>query len=157
MVRRMVTRHDGFRLTCRLQRGIFLLGRFSHCMVSKHKSFHPVSIDSTNAFDFYRAIIGPYIVSQGVAFGEAVHSDTHSDWNGLMSYISMSDDFTSAEHPSARYWLLWPGVACMLAVAFTGKVNHPNSVLNRTTVSFSKCTNSKPYQNSSANTVYSGY
>lgn len=43
-------------------------------------------------------------------------------WDGLMSYSSLSDEFASANHPSPRYWLLWPGITCMIAVSFTGKV-----------------------------------
>ncbi|KAH9990676.1 OPT oligopeptide transporter protein-domain-containing protein [Xylariaceae sp. FL0662B] len=61
-------------------------------------------------------IIGPYIVSQGIAFGE--HISSKPGWTDLMSYKSMSTEFASADHPSPRYWLLWPGVACTLAVAF---------------------------------------
>lgn len=66
----------------------------------------------------FRAIIGPYLVSRNVAFGQSVTEDPF--WAGLTSYTSMDGRFASPDHPSPRYWLLWPGVACMLAVAFTG-------------------------------------
>ncbi|KAE8333979.1 OPT oligopeptide transporter protein-domain-containing protein [Aspergillus sergii] len=59
-------------------------------------------------------IIGPYLVSHGLAFGkEAASAD------GLVSYFSLSAEFADAQHPSPRYWLLWPGVVCMIAAAFT--------------------------------------
>ncbi|KAI1078854.1 OPT oligopeptide transporter protein-domain-containing protein [Whalleya microplaca] len=61
-------------------------------------------------------IIGPYLVSRKIAFGD--HISSQPGWTGLMSYKSMSTEFASASHPSPRYWLLWPGVACTLAVAF---------------------------------------
>ncbi|PGH14929.1 OPT family oligopeptide transporter [Helicocarpus griseus UAMH5409] len=60
-------------------------------------------------------IIGPYLVSHGMAFGEPASTD--SKWSKLMSYSSLSKDFATASHPSPRYWLLWPGVICMAAVA----------------------------------------
>ncbi|KAF3482129.1 uncharacterized protein GIQ15_04888 [Arthroderma uncinatum] len=62
-------------------------------------------------------IVGPLITSHGLAFGEPASKD--SKWDGLMSYISFSKEFANATHPSPRYWLLWPGVACMIAVGFT--------------------------------------
>ncbi|KAJ5801824.1 uncharacterized protein N7518_003892 [Penicillium psychrosexuale] len=65
----------------------------------------------------YRAITGPYIVSQEMAFGSPVSSEPY--WSGLMSYTSMSSQYANSEHPSPRYWLLWPGVTCMLTVALT--------------------------------------
>ncbi|UPX18778.1 uncharacterized protein EKO05_0009069 [Ascochyta rabiei] len=61
-------------------------------------------------------VMGPYLVSRGLAFGQPVSKDPY--WSGLTSYTIMSDGFANAEHPSARYWLLWPGVVCMLTVAF---------------------------------------
>ncbi|PGH05441.1 hypothetical protein GX51_02965 [Blastomyces parvus] len=60
-------------------------------------------------------IIGPYLVSHGMAFGEPASADPK--WSGLMSYSSLSKDFATASHPSPRYWLLWPGVITMAAVA----------------------------------------
>ncbi|KFY67734.1 hypothetical protein V496_01434 [Pseudogymnoascus sp. VKM F-4515 (FW-2607)] len=65
-------------------------------------------------------IIGPILVNNGIAFGQpAVPND--QTWDGLMSYSSLSDEFASANHPSPRYWLLWPGITCMIAVSFTGR------------------------------------
>ncbi|KLJ06714.1 hypothetical protein EMPG_17791 [Blastomyces silverae] len=60
-------------------------------------------------------IIGPYLVSHGMAFGEPASAD--AKWSALMSYSSLSKDFATASHPSPRYWLLWPGVITMAAVA----------------------------------------
>ncbi|KAI0123400.1 OPT oligopeptide transporter protein-domain-containing protein [Xylariales sp. AK1849] len=62
-------------------------------------------------------IIGPYLVAKGIAFGQLV-STNEPGWSDLTSYKSMSIEFASKSHPSPRYWLLWPGVACTLAVAF---------------------------------------
>ncbi|KAG5992364.1 hypothetical protein E4U54_003668 [Claviceps lovelessii] len=64
------------------------------------------------------AVTGPYIVLREIAFGTPVTSDPY--WAGLMSYSSMTEGFASADHPSPRYWLLWPGVALMLSVSLTG-------------------------------------
>ncbi|EER44648.1 conserved hypothetical protein [Histoplasma capsulatum H143] len=63
-------------------------------------------------------IIGPYLVRHGLAFGEPASTD--SKWSSLMSYSSLSKDFATASHPSPRYWLLWPGVITMAAVALAG-------------------------------------
>lgn len=41
------------------------------------------------------------------------------DAPGLVTYQSMSAAFTTAEHPSPRYWLLWPGVLLMIVASFT--------------------------------------
>ncbi|CCF38542.1 hypothetical protein CH063_09600 [Colletotrichum higginsianum] len=61
-------------------------------------------------------LLGPYLVAHGIAFGQPV-STSEEGWAGLTSYKSMADDFASVSHPSPRYWLLWPGVICTLAVA----------------------------------------
>lgn len=66
-----------------------------------------------------RGIIGPWLVSQNMAFGTPV-STSDPKWDGLMSYLSLANEFASADHPSPRFWLLWPGVACMVAVGLTG-------------------------------------
>ena len=66
----------------------------------------------------YRGVVGPYIVSRGLAFGASASDDPK--WSGLISYNSFSKEFANSTHPSPRYWLLWPGVACMIAVGFTG-------------------------------------
>ncbi|KAK2740385.1 hypothetical protein FQN57_006125 [Myotisia sp. PD_48] len=62
-------------------------------------------------------IVGPYIESRGLAFGTPASDDPK--WEGLMSYSSFSKEFANATHPSPRYWLLWPGVACMIVVGFS--------------------------------------
>ncbi|KAM5442932.1 hypothetical protein MferCBS31731_001804 [Microsporum ferrugineum] len=62
-------------------------------------------------------IVGPIITKLGLAFGTPASEDRK--WDGLISYISFSKEFANATHPSPRYWLLWPGVACMIVVGFT--------------------------------------
>ncbi|CEJ87260.1 Putative Oligopeptide transporter [[Torrubiella] hemipterigena] len=64
---------------------------------------------------FAWGFLGPYLVSIGSAFGEP--SDSANPPRRI-SYTAMSTKFSSSDHPSPRYWLLWPGVACTLAVAF---------------------------------------
>ena len=64
-----------------------------------------------------RGIIGPLLVSYEAAFGTEVSK------TGLVSYGVISDDFTNASHPSPRYWLLWPAIACLIAVSLTGRFN----------------------------------
>ncbi|TQV94650.1 oligopeptide transporter [Cordyceps javanica] len=66
---------------------------------------------------FAWGLLGPYLVSAQLAFGEP-RSSTDVALPDLISYTAMSDPFSGAEYPSPRYWLLWPGVACTLAVAF---------------------------------------
>ncbi|KAI3325006.1 oligopeptide transporter [Xylariaceae sp. AK1471] len=61
-------------------------------------------------------IIGPYLVSSGMAFGEP--ASVAVGWEALMSYSSMSTKFANATHPSPRFWLLWPGVLGTLSIAF---------------------------------------
>ncbi|KAK5993668.1 putative metal-nicotianamine transporter YSL5 [Cladobotryum mycophilum] len=63
-------------------------------------------------------IIGPYLVWQNIAVGHSVVTNG-SAWAELKSYTGMTAAFANAESPSPRYWLLWSGVACMLAVALT--------------------------------------
>ncbi|KAI2640328.1 OPT superfamily oligopeptide transporter [Hypomontagnella submonticulosa] len=62
-------------------------------------------------------IIGPILVQQGIAFGQTVTTDP--EWDGYVSYYSLAPEFTLTDHPSPRYWLLWPGIMCMIAVSFT--------------------------------------
>ncbi|KAI9686320.1 MAG: hypothetical protein M1820_010644 [Bogoriella megaspora] len=62
-------------------------------------------------------IIGPLLVANGKAFGSPILDD--GPWSGLTSYTSLSSEYTTLEHPSPRYWLLWPGVSCMIAVSLT--------------------------------------
>ncbi|TKA80251.1 hypothetical protein B0A49_01441 [Cryomyces minteri] len=40
-------------------------------------------------------------------------------WSGLVSFASLGTKATKKDTPSPRYWLLWPGVLCMIAVSFT--------------------------------------
>lgn len=60
------------------------------------------------------AIIGPVIVHTGKAFGiPAVTSIP-----GQMNYVSMSLT-DPINHPSPRYWLVWPGTLMLLCTSFT--------------------------------------
>lgn len=59
-------------------------------------------------------IIGPAIVSAGVAFGTAVAPDKYP---GYMNYWSMVLE-DPVQKPSPRYWLVWPGTILLLAGAF---------------------------------------
>ncbi|XWX00125.1 hypothetical protein V2A60_008143 [Cordyceps javanica] len=74
------------------------------------------------------AVIGPYIVSQRMAFGLQVSADPY--WAQLQSYTSMSTDYTNADTPSPRYWLLWPGVAYILcqwfSMFYSGNLSMPS-------------------------------
>ncbi|QIW98680.1 hypothetical protein AMS68_004198 [Peltaster fructicola] len=63
------------------------------------------------------AIIGPALVAQGMAFGKSFGYD--APWDGYINYMSLNPKFTTADHPSPRYWLLWPGVLLMIVVSFT--------------------------------------
>jgi uncharacterized oligopeptide transporter (OPT) family protein len=54
--------------------------------------------------DIARAVINPYLVAQGLAFGTAASEDPR--WSAFVSYLSLSKKFTSADHPSPRYWHL---------------------------------------------------
>lgn len=85
-------------------------------------------------------IIGPLLVRTGTAFGTAASDDPK--WADYISYFSLSTTFATKDHPSPRYWLLWPGVLCMIVVSmvelacqykvfvYTGKA------LNRATAKF---------------------
>lgn len=63
-------------------------------------------------------IIGPTLVHHKIAFGSNIGAG-HEHWEGLMSYGSLSLKASSKDHPSPRYWLLWPGVLLMIVVSFT--------------------------------------
>jgi len=65
-----------------------------------------------------RGVIGPILVAKGLAFGTPASEDP--EWALLMNYASLGGEFTTVNHPSPRYWLLWPGVLCMIFVSFTG-------------------------------------
>lgn len=68
----------------------------------------------------FRGVIGPVLVSRGLAFGTPLSDDPK--WSAFVSYFSLASEFTTTDHPSPRYWLLWPGVLCMIAVSFTGEL-----------------------------------
>ncbi|KAF2146337.1 uncharacterized protein K452DRAFT_109136 [Aplosporella prunicola CBS 121167] len=75
------------------------------------------------AFSFYGgsilawAIIGPALVHNGAAFG--VQASEDPKWKDYMSFASLGASASNKYTPSPRYWLLWPGVLCMIAVSFT--------------------------------------
>ena len=75
-----------------------------------------------------RGIIGPILVAKGYAFGTPVSEDPK--WSSYVSYSSLALTFASADHPSPRYWLLWPGVLCMIAVSFTGKPSQSSKTID---------------------------
>ena len=67
-------------------------------------------------------IIGPALVHNGAAFGSPLGSVIAPDdphWDSYVSFASLSSKFSSKDHPSPRYWLLWPGVLLMIVVSFT--------------------------------------
>lgn len=68
--------------------------------------------------DTFRGVMGPILVAKGLGFGTPASEEPK--WALLMNYASLSNEFTTIDHPSPRYWLLWPGVLCMIAVSFTG-------------------------------------
>jgi hypothetical protein len=74
---------------------------------------------SLAATDMIRGVIGPILVAKGLAFGTPASEDPK--WALFMNYASLSSEFTTVSHPSPRYWLLWPGVLCMIVVSFTGR------------------------------------
>ncbi|KAL0261827.1 hypothetical protein SLS55_003259 [Diplodia seriata] len=62
-------------------------------------------------------IIGPALVHNGAAFGVAASDDPK--WDGYVSFASLGLAASNKDTPSPRYWMLWPGVLCMIAVSFT--------------------------------------
>jgi len=62
------------------------------------------------------AVIGPVIVSKGMAFGQL--EVTPVNITGYMNYMGMelSDPINA---PSPRYWLVWPGTLMLLCASFT--------------------------------------
>ncbi|KAK8239824.1 oligopeptide transporter [Phyllosticta capitalensis] len=62
-------------------------------------------------------IIGPILVNKGVAFGVPASEDPK--WDGYVSFASLSLSASNKDTPSPRYWMLWPGILCMIAVSFT--------------------------------------
>ncbi|MCJ1257873.1 hypothetical protein MMC24_005701 [Lignoscripta atroalba] len=64
-------------------------------------------------------IIGPALVHNGAAYGvQALGPDGDPKWNDYISFASFNLK-DPKNHPSPRYWLLWPGVLCMIVVSFT--------------------------------------
>ncbi|KAF1992316.1 oligopeptide transporter [Aulographum hederae CBS 113979] len=63
-------------------------------------------------------IIGPTLVHYGAAFGGSAAPDDPK-WEGYINYASLSSKYSTKDHPSPRFWMLWPGVLCMIAVSFT--------------------------------------
>ena len=63
-------------------------------------------------------IIGPTLVKYGAAFGKAYDAEDPK-WGGYVNFASLSASFANKETPSPRYWMLWPGVLCMIVVSFT--------------------------------------
>jgi hypothetical protein len=61
-------------------------------------------------------VIGPILIAKKVAYGAQRFPDTYPE---IYDYQSLSSTFTSATHPSARYWLLWPGVLLLIVSSFT--------------------------------------
>ncbi|KAI9609998.1 hypothetical protein H4Q26_006990 [Puccinia striiformis f. sp. tritici PST-130] len=61
-------------------------------------------------------IIGPILVAKNIAYGSQRLPDTYPE---IYDYQSLSSAFTTATHPSARYWLLWPGVLLLIVSSFT--------------------------------------
>ena len=112
---RVVSCHVWVRHDCRYQCCSLVFSRIGHGMVCHLFSFNNSQPANRNN---NRGILGPYLVSRGLAFGEPVRAE--APWSGLIDYFSMSTKFANPSHPSPRYWLLWPGVAAMLAVAFIG-------------------------------------
>lgn len=62
-------------------------------------------------------LVAPAIVKNGLAFGVQPYPDTFPE---IWSYagLSFSNPDAYADHPSPRYWLLWPGVLMMLLYSF---------------------------------------
>jgi hypothetical protein len=65
------------------------------------------------------AIIGPALVATGKAFGEAVNP---KQFPGYISYYGMVLD-DPVNHPSPRYWLIWPGTLVLIASTFAEGMN----------------------------------
>lgn len=68
------------------------------------------------------AIIGPALVHNNIAFGTHIFTEDDPQWehwSGYMSFGSLSSKWSNKDHPSPRFWLLWPGVLLMIVVSFT--------------------------------------
>nr|OQO18178.1 hypothetical protein B0A51_14125 [Rachicladosporium sp. CCFEE 5018] len=63
-------------------------------------------------------IIGPSLIHTGAAWGKQI-APKDPDWDRYMSFGSLSAAASNKDHPSPRFWLLWPGVLLMIVVSFT--------------------------------------
>jgi len=64
-------------------------------------------------------VIGPALVHNGMAFVGAANPGDDPRWDGMMSPFSLSKKFSTPDHPSPRFWILWPGILLMIVVSFT--------------------------------------
>lgn len=82
-----------------------------------------VSLSFTGGSILAWGIIGPLLIHNGAAFGRSSapgpEHDPSGHWDPLVSFASFSPKFITKDHPSPRYWLLWPGVLAMIAISFT--------------------------------------
>jgi uncharacterized oligopeptide transporter (OPT) family protein len=63
-------------------------------------------------------IIGPALVHNGAAWGEAIIPGDPK-WGGWISFASLDPASSTKDNPSPRFWLVWPGVFLMICVSFT--------------------------------------
>lgn len=74
------------------------------------------------AFSFFAGsviawgIIGPTLVKYGEAFCGNPYEGTK--WEPYKTCFSLSKAYATPDHPSPRYWMLWPGVLLMIVVSF---------------------------------------
>lgn len=61
-------------------------------------------------------IIGPALVHNGAAFGVSASDDPR--YKDYVSFFSLSPAASNKDHPSPRYWMLWPGVLLMIVTSF---------------------------------------
>ncbi|MBW0468872.1 hypothetical protein O181_008587 [Austropuccinia psidii MF-1] len=61
-------------------------------------------------------VIGPILVATNTAFGIQTMPEKYPE---IYNYQVLNPSFTTADHPSPRYWLLWPGVLLMIVSSFT--------------------------------------
>lgn len=67
-------------------------------------------------------IIGPILVHNKLAFGKKA-APADPEWQNYITFGSLSKTSANKLTPSPRYWMLWPGVLCMIVVSFTGTCN----------------------------------
>ncbi|KAF1841384.1 oligopeptide transporter [Cucurbitaria berberidis CBS 394.84] len=63
-------------------------------------------------------IIGPALVHNNMAWGIDLGKGDPK-WEGHMTFTSLGLAACNKDHPSPRYWILWPGVLLLIAVSFT--------------------------------------